>query len=98
MNGVTGAGVAAGFFAVLSVLPAIAADKAFQRDDLADIAIRLEAQIKKDPGTVAKPASTLRSEKHTSEPNSHLNPPTPLLLTNNTQSLSTTPLTLHSLN
>jgi len=62
MHAVIRAGVAAGFFAVLSVLPAIAADKVFQRDDLADSAIRLEAQIKKDAGTVAKPAATLRRE------------------------------------
>ena len=41
---------------------AIAADKPFQRDDLADAAIKLEAQIKQDAGTVAKPLATLRRE------------------------------------
>src|SRR5215470_15457243 len=39
-----------------------AADKAYVRDDLADSAIRLEAQIKKDTGPVTKPVATLRRE------------------------------------
>jgi uncharacterized protein YfaS (alpha-2-macroglobulin family) len=43
-------------------LPALAAGKAFQRDDLADAAIRLEAQIKSEAGAVNKPAATLKSE------------------------------------
>jgi uncharacterized protein YfaS (alpha-2-macroglobulin family) len=43
---------------VFACLPA-AADKAFQRDDLAEAAIRLEAQIKSDAGQVTKPATTL---------------------------------------
>ena len=55
------AGLLAALFAVLSI-PALAADKPFQRDDLADSAIRLEAQIKKDAGSVVKPAATLRRE------------------------------------
>src|SRR5882672_4427030 len=59
-------GLAAGVLAVLSIsalsISAAAADKPFQRDDLADSAIRLEAQIKKDAGSVAKPAATLRRE------------------------------------
>ena len=39
-----------------------AADKAFKRDDLADAAIKLEAQIKADAGVVGKPAAALRRE------------------------------------
>ena len=57
--------VRAGFAAALlafAALPAFAADKAFQRDDLDDAAIKLEAQIKSDAGTVTKPAAQLRRE------------------------------------
>ncbi|MPZ56904.1 MAG: alpha-2-macroglobulin family protein [Rhizobiales bacterium] len=53
-----------GFIAMLTALvcgPAVAADKVFKRDDLADAAIRLEAQIKNDSGRVAVPLATLRS-------------------------------------
>ena len=39
-----------------------AADKAFKRDDLADAAIKLEAQIKSEAGPVAKSAATLRTD------------------------------------
>ncbi|WP_371421431.1 alpha-2-macroglobulin [Tardiphaga sp.] len=39
-----------------------AADKAFRRDELADSAIKLEAQIKKEAGPVAKSAATLRTD------------------------------------
>ena len=39
---------------------ALAADKAFKRDDLADAAIKLEAQIKSEAGTITKSAPTLR--------------------------------------
>ncbi|MEA2943808.1 MAG: alpha-2-macroglobulin, partial [Bradyrhizobium sp.] len=39
-----------------------AADKAFKRDDLADSAIKLEAQIKSEAGPVAKSAATLRTD------------------------------------
>src|SRR5215475_13829951 len=49
------------FFAALAPA-ALAADKPFQRDDLADAAIKLEAQIKQDAGTVTKPLATLRRE------------------------------------
>jgi uncharacterized protein YfaS (alpha-2-macroglobulin family) len=38
------------------------ADKAFQRSDLDQAAIKLEAQIKQDSGTVTKPASALSRE------------------------------------
>ncbi|MGO4715433.1 alpha-2-macroglobulin family protein [Bradyrhizobium sp. 2TAF24] len=44
------------------LVSAHAADKAFRRDDLADAAIRLEAQMKKDAGPVAKPAATLKTD------------------------------------
>jgi len=46
---------------VLLAQPA-AAEKAFQRDDLADAAIKLEAKIKSDAGAVTKPAATLRRD------------------------------------
>src|SRR5438552_1902674 len=55
----------AGFIAALATLvsfSAIAAEKPFQRDDLADAAIKLEGQIKQDAGTVAKPVATLLRE------------------------------------
>src|SRR5262249_25849605 len=58
------AGLAAALFALFPIL-AFAADKPFHRDDLADSAIRLEAQIKKDAGAVVKPAATLRREVDT---------------------------------
>ena len=59
------ASVRAGFAAALVALvsfTAFAADKPFQRSDLADSAVRLEAQIKTEAGQVAKPVATLRSE------------------------------------
>src|SRR5947199_566169 len=46
----------------LGRLSAQAADKTFQRDDLADSAIKLEAQIKSEAGPVAKSAATLRTD------------------------------------
>jgi alpha-2-macroglobulin len=55
------AGFAAALVAVFS-FTAFAADKPFQRSDLADSAIRLETQIKTESGQVAKPVATLRSE------------------------------------
>ncbi len=42
-----------------------AADKAFKRDDLADAAIKLEAQIKSEAGPVSKSGATLRSDADT---------------------------------
>jgi uncharacterized protein YfaS (alpha-2-macroglobulin family) len=42
--------------------PSFASDKAFERPDLADAAVKLEAQIKTDSGTVTKNAATLRRE------------------------------------
>ncbi|MCC6778533.1 MAG: alpha-2-macroglobulin family protein [Hyphomicrobiales bacterium] len=50
--------------ALLLSIPALAgaADKAFRRDDLADAAIKLEAQIKAEAGQVSKPAATLRRD------------------------------------
>ena len=46
----------------LGLVAAQAADKAFKRDDLADSAIKLEAQIKSEAGPVAKSAATLRTD------------------------------------
>src|SRR5713101_5109792 len=57
--------VRAAFAAALVLLlsaPANAADKPFQRGDLADAAIKLEAQIKAEAGQVTKPAAALRRE------------------------------------
>ena len=58
--------LALGLSTVLSPVflsPALAADaKAFKRDDLADAAIKLEAQIKSEAGPVAKSPATLRSD------------------------------------
>src|SRR5215218_9733841 len=56
------ASVRAGFAAALVSFAASAADKPFQRSDLADSAVRLETQIKTESGQVAKPVATLRSE------------------------------------
>src|SRR4026207_106676 len=62
------ASVRAGFAAALvaffsfTASPPTAADNPFQRSDLADSAVRLEAQIKSESGQVAKPVATLRSE------------------------------------
>ena len=44
----------------LALVPALAADKAFMRKDLDEAAIKLEAQIKSDAGTVTKDAATLK--------------------------------------
>ena len=56
----------AGLLAVPLVLAAVsttfAADKAFQRDDLADGAIKLQAQVKADAGAVTKPVAALRRD------------------------------------
>src|SRR5437588_6728372 len=46
----------------LGLVTAQAADKAFKRDDLADSAIKLEAQIRSEAGPVAKSGATLRSD------------------------------------
>ena len=61
MRTVIRAGLAAALLA-LAIVPALAADKAFERKDLDDAAIKLEAQIKSDAGTVTKPAAVLRKE------------------------------------
>ncbi|HVX99717.1 MAG TPA: MG2 domain-containing protein [Pseudorhodoplanes sp.] len=47
---------------VFACLPSAAADKPFERDDLAEAVIRLEAQIKGEAGQVQKPAAQLRRE------------------------------------
>ena len=57
--------VRAAFAAALVLLlsaPTIAADKSFKRDDLADAATKLEAQIKAESGQVTKPIAELRRE------------------------------------
>ncbi len=63
------AGVAAALMGLLLALagipansPALAADKAFTRGELDEAAIKLEAQIKSDAGTVTKPPATLRRD------------------------------------
>ena len=47
---------------LLAVTASLAADKAYQRKELDDAAIKLEAQIKSDAGTVTKLAAALRQE------------------------------------
>ena len=49
----------------LGLVTAHAADKAFKRDDLADSAIKLEAQIKSEAGPVSKSSATLRTDADT---------------------------------
>jgi hypothetical protein len=59
------ASVRAGVLAALVTLApvaALAADKPFQRDELADAAIKLEAQIKTETGTITKPLPALRRD------------------------------------
>ena len=46
----------------LGLASAQAAEKTFRRDDLADSAIKLEAQIKGEAGPVNTPAATLRTD------------------------------------
>ncbi len=46
----------------LGLVSAQAADKAFKRDDLANSAVKLEAQIKSEAGPVAKTNATLKSD------------------------------------
>ncbi|HEX2216179.1 MAG TPA: alpha-2-macroglobulin [Xanthobacteraceae bacterium] len=43
-------------------LTATAADKSYQHDELADAAIKLEAEVKRDAGQVVKPLAVLRRE------------------------------------
>src|SRR5271169_6870866 len=47
------------------MVTAQAADKAFKRDDLADSAIKLEAQIKSEAGPAAKSSATLKTDADT---------------------------------
>ncbi len=58
------AGVAAALVMLAALAPgaAGAAEKAFQRDDLADMAIKLEAQIKSEAGQTGKPVAALRRD------------------------------------
>jgi hypothetical protein len=46
----------------LGLVTAQAADKAFKREDLADSAVKLEAQIKSEAGAVAKTNATLKTD------------------------------------
>src|SRR6266403_1612646 len=46
----------------LGLVAAQAADKAFRRDDLADSAVKLEAQSKREAGPVAKTSATLKTD------------------------------------
>lgn len=59
------ASVRAGVIAALVTLASaatFAADKPFQREELADSAIKLEARIKSEAGTVSKPLAALRRD------------------------------------
>ncbi|MGB9043843.1 MAG: hypothetical protein WCC81_15380, partial [Pseudolabrys sp.] len=55
------AGLAAAFLAV-ALAPALAAEKPFKQGELAEAAIKLEAQIKSDTGAAGKPAAALRRD------------------------------------
>ncbi|MGC2115913.1 MAG: MG2 domain-containing protein, partial [Pseudolabrys sp.] len=55
------AGFAAAFLA-LALAPTLAAEKPFKQGELAEAAIKLEAQIKSDAGTAGKPAAALRRD------------------------------------
>src|SRR2546430_8647808 len=48
----------------LGLTAAGAADKAFKRDELADSAVKLEAQIKSEAGPVAQSPPTPRNDAH----------------------------------
>ncbi len=61
MRSVVRAGLAAALFA-FAWFPAIAADKPFKQGTLEEAAIKLEAQIKSDAGSVSKPAAALRHD------------------------------------
>ena len=58
------AGIVAALVALLSLMLSTGAfaQKAFQRDDLAEAAIKLEAQIKTEAGAVTKPVAQLKRE------------------------------------
>ena len=60
--GLSGALAAALISLCLSLSPAFAADKAFSNSELDESAIKLEAQIKSDAGTVTKQAAALRRD------------------------------------
>jgi alpha-2-macroglobulin len=49
----------------LGLNSALAADKSFKRDDLADSAIKLEAEIRREAGPVAKTTATLKTDADT---------------------------------
>ena len=55
------AGLAAAL-TLFALVPALAADKPFHRGNLDEAAIKLEAQIKSDAGSVTKPVATLKHD------------------------------------
>jgi hypothetical protein len=55
-------GALAAVYLALAVNPAMAADKAFESKELGDAAIKLEAQIKSDAGSVTKAPAALRRD------------------------------------
>ena len=61
MSSLFRAGLAAALL-ILAPLVANAADKPFQNKDLADSAIKLEAQIKSDAGAATKPVAQIRHD------------------------------------
>src|SRR6516165_5541916 len=50
------------FASFIATLSCYAADKPYQRSDLADAAIRLEGQLRTDAGAITKPPVALRRE------------------------------------
>lgn len=64
MVAIARAGILAALVALLSLSFSVStfAQKAFVRDDLADAAIKLEAQIKTESGTITRNAATLRRD------------------------------------
>ncbi len=56
------AGICAAVVFAFAVLPVLAADKAFQNAGLDSAAIKLEAQIKNDAGTVTKTPAVFKRE------------------------------------
>ncbi|HEY5166622.1 MAG TPA: alpha-2-macroglobulin [Pseudolabrys sp.] len=64
MLNVIRAGLAAALLG-LALVPAMGADKAYKSSELDESAIKFEAQIKSDAGTVTKPAAALRREADT---------------------------------
>src|SRR5215475_429178 len=64
MNAMLRAGALAALVTLASG-SALAAGKAFQRADLDDYAVKLEAKLKSDVGAISKPLATLKREADT---------------------------------